>query len=71
MDTSFKSPVQKKDIPTINNSGYNESDDQVDKLSDSKEQVETSIRSKIDSVKHVDPISNPRVDKHITDGIQK
>ena len=54
MDTSFKSPVQKKDIPTINNSGYNESDDQVDKLSDSKEQVETSIRSKTDSVKHVD-----------------
>ena len=50
MDTSFQSPVKKKDISTINNSGYNESNDQVDKISDSKEQVDTSSRSNTDSV---------------------
>ena len=57
MDNSFQSPIQKKDISTINNSGYNKSNDQVDTISDSKE--------------HVDPNSNPRVYTHITDGIQK
>ena len=36
MDTSFKSFVQKKDIPTINNSAYYESGDQVDTISDYK-----------------------------------
>ena len=44
MDTSFQSPVQKKDISIINNSGYYESDDQVNKISDSKEQVDASSR---------------------------
>ena len=57
MDTSYKSPIQKKDIPTINNSAYYESEDQVDTISDTKEQV--------------DPRSNPRLDTHITTGIQK
>ena len=55
MDTSFQSPIQKKDISTINDSVYYESDDQVDRISDSKEQV--------------DPSSNPRLDTHITNGI--
>ena len=57
MDTSFQSPIQNKYISTINDSEYYESDDQVDTISDSKEQV--------------NPSSNPRVDTHITDGIQK
>ena len=57
MDTSFQSPIQKKDILTINDSAYYESDDQVDTLSDPKEQV--------------DPSSYPRVDTHIMDVIQK
>ena len=57
MDTSFQSPIQNKDISKINNYAYYESDDQVDTISDSKEQV--------------DPSSNPRVDTRITDGIQK
>ena len=44
MDTSFQSPVQNKDISTINDSGYNEPDYQVGKISDSKEQVDASSR---------------------------
>ena len=55
----------------INNCGYNDSNYQVDKISDSKEQVNTSNRSRTDSVEQVDPSSDPRVDTHITDGIQK
>ena len=51
MDTSFQYPVKNKDIPTINDSGYNESNDQVDNISDSKKQVDTSSRSRTDSVK--------------------
>ena len=57
MDTSFKSPIQKKDISTINYYGYNESNDQVDPISDSKERV--------------DLVSNSIVDTQITHGIQK
>ena len=57
MDTSYQSPIQKKDISTIIDSTYYESDNQVDTISDSKEQI--------------DPSRNPRVDTHITDGIQK
>ena len=71
MDTSFQSPVQKKNISVINDSGYNESNDQVYKVSDSKEQVDTSSRSNTDSAEQVDPSIYPRVDIHITDGIQK
>ena len=36
LDTSFQSPVQKKDISTIKDFGYNEPDNQVGKISDSK-----------------------------------
>ena len=71
MDTSFQSPVQNKYISTINNSGYNESDNQVDKISDSEEHVDASSRSSTDSAKQVDPSSDPRVATHITNGIQK
>ena len=49
MDNLFQSPVQKKDISTIINSGYNESNYQVYKISDSEEQVDTSSRSRTDS----------------------
>ena len=41
MDILFQSPIQKKDISTINNSACYESDDQVDMISDSKEQDDT------------------------------
>ena len=71
MDTSFQSPVQKKDISTIKYSGYNESDNQVDKISYSKEQVDASSRSGTDSDEQVDPSSDPRVDTHITNRIQR
>ena len=71
MDNSFQSPVQNKDISIINYYGYNELNNQVEKISDSKEQVDTSSRSNSDSVKQLDPSSNPRVNIHITDGIQK
>ena len=57
MDTSFQSPMQKKYISKINDSGYNKSNNQVDTISGSKEQV--------------DPNSDSRVDTHITNGIQK
>ena len=69
MDTSFQSPVQKKDISTINYSGYNESNDQMDKISYSNKQDDTTSRSRNDSVKQVDPSSDQRVNTHITDGI--
>ena len=75
MDDSFHSTVQKKYIPTIKDSGYYESDNQVDKISDSEEQVDVSSRSSTDSAKQVDPkidpSSDPRVDTHITNGIQE
>ena len=70
MDTSFQYPVQKKDISTINDSGYNKPDYQVGKISDYVEQVDVSIRSSIDSAEQVDPSSDPRVATHITNGIQ-
>ena len=53
MDTSFQSTVQKKDITTINNYGYNEQDDQVGKINESKEQVDASSRSSTKSAKQV------------------
>ena len=53
MDTSFQSPIQKKYTPAINYSGYNESDDQVDKISDSEKHVDMSRRSRNDSAKQV------------------
>ena len=79
MDTSFKSPLQKKYISTINEYGYYESEDQVDKISDYEEQVDANSRSSTDSAKQVDPksdpkinpASDPRVATHVTNGIQK
>ena len=70
MNTSFQSPVKKKDVSTINDSGYNEPDNQVGKISGSKEQVDTSITSITNSAKKVDPRRDPRVVTHITNGIQ-
>ena len=69
--TSFKSPVKKKDISTINDSGYNESNNQVDKISDSEEQVDMSSRSNTDSIEQVDSSKNPRVDTKFADIIKK
>ena len=71
MDTSLQSPIQNKYMSTINDSVYNESYTQVDKISDSNKQVDTSGRLRIDSIEQVDTSSDPRVDTHITDGIQK
>ena len=71
MDTSCQSPVQKKYISTINDSEYNESNYQVDRISDSKEQVDASSRSRTNSAEQVDPNSDPRVATHITNGIPK
>ena len=74
IDTSFQYPVQKKDISTINDSGYYKSYYQVDKISDSEEQVDASRSSSTVSVKQVDPKSDPstdpRVSTHITNRIQ-
>ena len=71
MDTSLQSPIQNKYMSTINDSVYNESYTQVDKIIDSNKQVDTSGRLRIDSIEQVDTSSDPRVDTHITDGIQK
>ena len=57
MDISFQSRIQNKEISTMKNSANYESGDQVDTISDSKEQV--------------DPSSGPRVDTQITDRILK
>ena len=57
MDISFQSPIQNKEVSTINNSAYYESEDQVDTISDSKEQVYSS--------------SNPSLYTNIYDRIQK
>ena len=47
----------KKDVPTINDSAYYESDEQVDTISDSNKQVDTS--------------SKPKEETHIIDRIRK
>ena len=39
-DTSYQSPILKKDVLTINNSVYYESDEHVDTISDSSKQVD-------------------------------
>ena len=56
-DTSFQSPIQKKDVSTINDSSYYELDNQVDTI--------------IDSNKQVDPSSNPKEETRIIDRIRK
>ena len=79
MDASFQSPMQKKDISIINDSGYYESENQVDKISDSKEHVDATSRSSTYSVEQVDPksdtnsdpSSDPTVATHITNGYSK
>ena len=54
MNTSFQYPVQNKDISKINDSEYNESENQVDNISDSEEQVDEISRSSTDSDEQVD-----------------
>ena len=56
-NTSFQSPIQNKDVSTINNSVYYESEDQVDTISDSNKQV--------------DPSRDPKEETHIIDIIRK
>ena len=56
-DTSIQSPIQDKDVSTINDSVYYESDNQLDTISDSNKQV--------------DPSSNPKEDTKIIDRIRK
>ena len=56
-DTSFQSLIENKDVSTINDSVYYESDDQVDTISDSNKQV--------------DPRSYPKAETHIIDRISK
>ena len=51
MDTSFQYPLQKKDISTIIDSGYNYPDDQLGKISDSKEHIDASSRLSTNSAK--------------------
>ena len=45
-DTSFQSRIQKKDVSTINDYVYYESEEQVDTISYSKKQVDPSRDSK-------------------------
>ena len=54
VNTSFQSPVEKRDISTINNSGNYESGNHVHKISDSEEQVDAISRSSTYSVEQVD-----------------
>ena len=56
-DTSFKYPIQKKDVSTINDSVYYESDEKVDTISNSNKQV--------------DPISDPMSETHLFDRVRK
>ena len=55
-DDSYQSPMKKKDVSTINNSVYHESDEQVDTISDSNKQV--------------DPRSDPMVETHIVNRVR-
>ena len=56
-DTSFQSPILKKNVSTINDFVYYDLDKQIDTISDSNKQV--------------DPSSNPRVDTNIINRIHK
>ena len=51
----YQSPMKKKDVSTIGDSIYNESDEHVDTISDSSKQVDAS--------------NEPIKDIHIVDGI--
>ena len=54
-DDLYQSPMKNKDVSTINNSVYYESDENVDTISDSSKQVDAS--------------NDPIKDTHIVDGI--
>ena len=56
-NTSFQSPIQKKDVSTINDSVYYESGEQVGTISNSNKQVDQS--------------SDPKEYTHIIDRISK
>ena len=56
-DTSFQSPILKKDVPTINDYVYYKSDEHVDTISDSSKQVDAK--------------NDPIKETHIVDGISK
>ena len=56
-DTSFQSPMKKKDVSTINHSVYYESDEQVETISDYNKQV--------------DPRRDPMTETHIVDRFRK
>ena len=56
-DDLYQSPMKKKDVSTINNSVYYESDEHIDTISDSN--------------KRVDPRSNPMAKTHIGNRIRK
>ena len=53
-DDLYWSPMKKKDVSTINDSVYNESDEHLDMISDSRKQV--------------DPRNDPIKETHIVDG---
>ena len=55
-DDLYQSPMKKKYVSTINDSVYNESDEHVDTISDSRKQV--------------DPRNNPIKETHIVDGVR-
>ena len=56
-DTSFQSSIKKKDVSTINNSAYYDSDEQVETISDYNKQV--------------DPRSDPMEETHVVARIFK
>ena len=54
-DDLYQSPIKKKDISTINDSVYNESDEHVDTI--------------IDSIKQVDARNNPIKETRVVKGV--
>ena len=54
-DNEYQSPMKKKDVSTINDSVYYESDEHADTISDSSKQVDAS--------------KDPIIDTHIVEGI--
>ena len=59
-DTSYQSPILKKDVLKINDSVYYESDEHVDTISDSRKQVDARNN----------PIKAHIVDKKIISGVK-
>ena len=54
-DGSYQSPIKNKDVSTINDSAYYESDEHVDMISY--------------SIKQVDPINDPIAETHIVERV--